>query len=156
MSHFALFLSRIAQLQTGEEQDGHASGADAIDILDRLILESRACLIAHRNADPTPAAGLAVIKTLRDNLDDAVGILPSDCGFDASIKAADDYLKLRHQTDELCPTGLDLIRSMKALIDEAISIHIYQPDDEVPADCAYHAAVDQADLYIKAQELGEG
>ncbi len=156
MSHSAHFLSRVAQLQTGEEQGGHASGADAIDILDRLILDARARLVAQRNADPLPASGLAVINAMRDHMDGAAGMLPPDCGFSAGIKAADDYLKLRHQADKLCPTGLELIRSMMTLIDDAIDVHIYHSDDVVPVDCAYHAAVDQADLYIKAHELGDG
>lgn len=44
--------------------------------------------------------------------------------------------------------GADLIRQMADLIDGAIDAHIYDEGDEVPDDCAYHAAVRDAEAFL--------
>ena len=44
--------------------------------------------------------------------------------------------------------GLQLVATMKALIDEALTTHIYEPD-EVPADCHYLAASNAAEIYLR-------
>ncbi|MGE7199793.1 hypothetical protein [Brevundimonas naejangsanensis] len=153
MSDFNKFVLAVAALETGEEQDGHASGADAIGILDRLILDARARVVAKRETDQIDPTGVALITSMRDMMDDVAGFLPPDCGIGVQIAAADIYLETRRAADQLCPEGIELIGSMRSLINEAIDVHIYHHDDVVPEDCGYHAVVDQADLYLAAREL---
>lgn len=153
MSDFSKFVLAVAALKTGEEQDGHASGADAIDILDRLIQDARAHVVAKRETDPIDATGVALITAMRDMMDDVAGFLPPDCGIGVQIAAANIYLATRRRADQLCPEGIELIASMRTLINEAIDVHIYHHDDVVPEDCGYHASVDQADLYLAARKL---
>lgn len=152
MSHLIDFLAKVAALKTGEEQDGHASGADTIAILDQLITDARVQLVASREAHPVSPAGVELISSMRDLMDGAAGILPPDCEFDVAIKAADTFLKTRREADKICPDGVALIRGMGELIDEAISTHIYMSQDEIADDCPYHGAVAAADLYVKAHE----
>lgn len=38
----------------------------------------------------------------------------------------------------------ELVRSMRDLIEEAMTTHIYDPDDEIPPDCKYRQAYEQA------------
>lgn len=153
MSDFNKFVLAVAALKTGEEQDGHASGADAIDILDRLILDARARVVAKRETDQIDPTGVALITSMRDMMDDVAGFLPPDCGIGVQIAAADIYLATRRAADQLCPDGFDLLRSMRSLIDDAIDTHIYDTNDKVPADCPYHSTVQQADILLQAHHL---
>jgi len=153
MSDFNKFVLAVAALETGEEQDGHASGADAIGILDRLILDARARVVAKRETDQIDPTGVALITSMRDMMDDVAGFLPPDCGIGVQIAAADIYLATRRAADQLCPDGFDLLRSMRSLIDDAIDTHIYDTNDKVPADCPYHSTVQQADILLQAHDL---
>lgn len=153
MSRIIDFLAKVAALETGEEQDGHASGADTIAILDQLILDARVQLVAQRESDSICGDGVEIISSMRDLMDGAVGFLPPDCGMDVAIKSADDYLKARREADKICPEGISLIREMSGLIDDAIDVHIYHHDDEVPDDCRYYASVAAAEVFLKAHEL---
>ncbi len=100
MSDFNKFVLAVAALETGEEQDGHASGADAIDILDRLILDARARVVAKRETDQIDPTGVALITSMRDMMDDVAGFLPPDCGIGVQIAAADIYLATRRAADQ--------------------------------------------------------
>lgn len=153
MSRIIDFLAKVAAIQTGEEQDRLASGADAIASLDQLILDARVLLVAQREADGICGTGVEIISSMRDMMDGAVGFLPPDCGMDVAIKSADDFLKARREADKICPEGITLIRQMGTLIDEAIDVHIYHHDDEVADDCPYYASVAAADVFVKAHEL---
>jgi len=99
------FLDRIAGMKTGEELDGHMSGADAVDTLSYLIIEARA-LRASASAGELSADGLTVLRTLRD------------------------------------------------LVDEALLTHIYQDESEIPADCGYVLARDEADAILDLHPSG--
>jgi hypothetical protein len=99
------FLDRIAGMKTGEELDGHMSGADAVGTLSYLIVEARA-LRASASAPDLTADGLTVLRTLRD------------------------------------------------LVDEALLTHIYQDESEIPADCGYLIARDEADAILDLHSSG--
>ena len=60
------FLSRVANLKTGEELDGHMSGAEAVDNLSAIILEARTLRESATTAE-LGADGLQVLRTLRDH-----------------------------------------------------------------------------------------
>lgn len=99
------FLKEISALETGEEQDGHASGADAIDQLDRIILAARA-LQADASQGALDADGRAVLRTTRDLLDEALlthiyqdeSEIEPDCSYVAAIAEADGILDLHGPT----------------------------------------------------------
>lgn len=93
------FLHDLAGMKTGEELDGHKSGADAIDALDGAILQARTLIASQPR-------------------------------------------------EALSADGLNVLSSCRTLIDEAITTHIYNDGDEIPADCAYHQAVDECDRIL--------
>lgn len=96
------FLSRVANLKTGEELDGHMSGAEAVDNLSAIILEAR---------------------TLKESA----------------------------TTAELSADGLQVLRTLRDLIDEALVTHIYEEEMQIPPDCNYLLARDAADGILALQ-----
>lgn len=59
-------------------------------------------------------------------------------------------LRLRTAAPAIAPQGRMLIRTMASLLDEALTTHIYDDGDEVDPDCAYTAAVEEAERYLEA------
>lgn len=71
---------------------------------------------------------------------------------DARTAILADHLRaeIDHLRDALRKTGqpmdkaTELVRTMRDLIEEAMTTHIYDHDDDIPADCNYRQAYEQA------------
>lgn len=100
MIEYFQLIARIANLETGEEQDGHASGADAIAILDGLIADARSQVARTAAADAIDNVGLALIKSMSGLIEEAIEAhiycpsekIPDDCRYQASVVSAETYL----------------------------------------------------------------
>lgn len=100
MIEYFQLIAKIANLETGEEQDGHASGADAIAILDGLITNARAQVARTPTADAIDNVGLALIKSMSGLIEEAIDShiycpsekIPDDCQYQASVVSAEAYL----------------------------------------------------------------
>lgn len=54
----------------------------------------------------------------------------------------------------LAADGLDVLATCRGLLDEALLTHIYQDESEIPADCGYVAAIEEADRILALYPTG--
>lgn len=57
-------------------------------------------------------------------------------------------LRVTASGPELSADGLTILRTLRDLVDEALLTHIYEDESEIPADCGYLVARDEADAIL--------